>query len=96
MRPERAQFPVLLDRLPPRLGDCVDVRSALDPLAFFDIATYGRRAIELCIETFGVTQLVFGSDTPVLEASQALGTVRGFGDAVVEIIQTETPRVLLT
>ena len=72
-----------------------DVRSALDPHLFLDVASYGRRAIELCIETFGVTQLVYGSDTPVLEPAEALGAVRGFGDAVVQIIQTETPRVLL-
>ena len=42
----------------------VDVRSTLDPNVYFDIATYGRRAIELCIETFGVEQLVYGSDMP--------------------------------
>ena len=56
--------PFQLERLA-RRG--VDVRSALDPNTFFDVSTYGRRAIELCIETFGVGQLVYGSDTPVVD-----------------------------
>jgi len=73
----------------------VDVRSTLDANLFLDVATYGRRAIELCIETFGVGQLVYGSDTPVLDPSTTLHAVRRFGESVVEIIQTETPRALL-
>ena len=56
--------PFQLERLGPR---GIDVRSALDPNVFFDVATYGRRALELCIETFGVGQLVYGSDHPVVE-----------------------------
>jgi len=71
------------------------VRSALDPNVFFDVASYGRRAIELCIETFGVTQLVYGSDTPVIESGETLRAVRGFGDSVTHILQTETPTRLL-
>jgi 6-methylsalicylate decarboxylase len=73
----------------------VDVRSALQPNVFFDVATYGRRAIELCIETFGVGQLVYGSDTPVVDPRWTLRAVRGFGDAVATLIQIETPRSLL-
>jgi 6-methylsalicylate decarboxylase len=80
-----------------RLTHCgVDVRSALDPNVFFDVATYGRRAIELCIETFGVGQLVYGSDLPVVDPGSTLRAVRGFGDAVATLIQIETPRSLLT
>lgn len=74
----------------------VDVRSALDPNAFFDVATYGRRAIELLIETFGVRQLVYGSDTPVVDPRPTLAAVRGFGDSVAYVLQTETPSALLT
>lgn len=85
--------PVQLERLA-RRG--VDVRSTLDPNTFFDVATYGRRAIELCIETFGVTQLTYGSDVPVVEPTETLRAVRGFGDSVVHILQTETPTRLLS
>jgi hypothetical protein len=73
----------------------VDVRSSLEPNVFLDVATYGRRAIELCIETFGVGQLVYGSDSPVVDPRATLAAVRGFGDAVARLIQIETPGVLL-
>jgi len=85
--------PYLLERL----SHCgVDVRSALDPHVYFDVATHGRRAIELCIETFGAYQLAYGSDTPVVETQLTLDAVRGFGEAVVHILQKETPGALLS
>ena len=85
--------PFQLERLA-RRG--VDVRSALDPNTFFEVSTHGRRAIELCIETFGVSQLVNGSDTPVVDSQPTLDAVRGFGDSVAQILQIETPAALLT
>jgi hypothetical protein len=85
--------PFQLERLA-RQG--VDVRSALDPNTFFDVSTHGRRAIELCIQTFGVGQLVYGSDTPVVDSGATLDAVRGFGDAVTHVLQSETPARLLT
>lgn len=84
--------PFQLERLA-RRG--VDVRSALDPHTFFDVSTHGRRAIELCVETFGVSQLVYGSDTPVVDPVPTLAAVRGFGDAVTHVLQTDTPERLL-
>ena len=85
--------PFQLERLA-RRG--VHVRSALDPNTFFDVSTHGRRAIELCIETFGVGQLVYGSDTPVVDSRPTLDAVRGFGDAVTYVLQSDTPARLLT
>ncbi|HLF68936.1 MAG TPA: hypothetical protein VI503_06275 [Gaiellaceae bacterium] len=85
--------PFQLERLA-RRG--VDVRSALDANAFFEVSTHGRRAIELCIETFGVTQLAYGSDVPVVDPRPTLHAVRGFGDAVAHVLQSETPGALLT
>jgi 6-methylsalicylate decarboxylase len=84
--------PFQLERLAHR---GLDVRSALDPNTFFEVATYGRRAIELLIETFGVHQLVYGSDTPVVDPRPTLDAIRGFGDAVTHVLQTDTPSVLL-
>jgi 6-methylsalicylate decarboxylase len=84
--------PFQLERLAQR---GVDVRSALDPKVFLDVSTYGRRAIELCIETFGVGQLVYGSDTPVVDSGPTLHAVRGFGDSVAQILQIDTPSALL-
>ena len=85
--------PFLLERLSHR---GVEVRSALDPGVYFDTATHGRRAIELCIETFGAPQLVYGSDIPVVDAEFTLRAVRGFGDAVARILQIDTPGALLS
>jgi len=80
-----------------RLGQRgTDVRSTLDPNSFFDVATYGRRAIELCIETFGVHQLVYGSDVPVVDPAPTLRALRGFGHSVVQIVTTDNPTRLLT
>lgn len=73
----------------------VDVRSTLDAGVFFDVSTHGRRAIELCVETFGVAQLAYGSDTPVADPAPTLRAVRGFGDSVAHIIQSDTPARLL-
>ena len=85
--------PFQLERLTHR---GVNVRSALDPNTFFDVATFGRRAIELVVETFGVHQLVYGSDTPVVDPRPTLDAVRGFGDAVMHVLQSDTPSRLLT
>ena len=85
--------PFQLERLTHR---GVDVRSSLDPHTFFDVATYGRRAIELIIETFGVAQLVYGSDTPVVDPRLTLDAVRGFGESVAYVLQIDTPTNLLT
>jgi 6-methylsalicylate decarboxylase len=84
--------PFQLERLSHR---GLDVRSMLDPNTFFEVATYGRRAIELLIETFGVHQLVYGSDTPVVDPRPTLDAVRGFGDSVSHVLQTDTPSALL-
>lgn len=85
--------PFQLERLTHR---GVDVRSSLDPNTYFDVATYGRRAMELLVETFGVHRLVYGSDTPVVDPRPTLDAVRGFGDSVAYVLQTETPTALLT
>jgi hypothetical protein len=84
--------PFQLERLA-RRG--IDVRSVLDPNTFFDVSTHGRRAMELCIETFGVAQLAYGSDTPVVDSRPTLDAVRGFGDAVTHVLQSDTPSRLL-
>jgi predicted TIM-barrel fold metal-dependent hydrolase len=85
--------PFQLERLA-RRG--VDVRSALDPNTYFEVSTHGRRAIELCVQTFGVAQLAYGSDTPVVDPQPTLDAVRGFGDAVRHVLQFDTPSRLLS
>jgi 6-methylsalicylate decarboxylase len=65
------------------------------PNVYFDIASYGQRALELCVAAYGVGQLVFGSDAPVLDPGSGLRTLAEFGDAVVESVCSETPAKLL-
>jgi hypothetical protein len=84
--------PFQLERLVSR---GVEGRGALRPNVFFDTASYGRRAIELCLATFGVGQLVYGSDTPVIDAEPTLRAVRGFGPAAADAIRRENPGRLL-
>jgi predicted TIM-barrel fold metal-dependent hydrolase len=84
--------PFQLERLASR---GVTVRSGLHENVYFDTASYGRRAIELCIETFGVHQLVYGSDAPVIDTGPTLRAVRGFGESVVQLLTTDNPSTLL-
>lgn len=85
--------PIQLERLASR---GVDVRSVLYPNIFFDTSSYGRRALEVCVETFGVEQLVHGSDAPVIDPAVTLRAIRGFGESVEQLITLDTPNRLLT
>jgi predicted TIM-barrel fold metal-dependent hydrolase len=84
--------PFQLERFRSRGGD---VRTALRPTLFLDTSSYGRRALELSLATFGVEQLVFGSDFPVLSAEAGLREVRGFGETVALVICQHNPSRLL-
>lgn len=57
--------PLQLERLAARGGPAGGVH---DPLLFYDISSYGPRALEAMIGVVGPTQLVHGSDRPVVEA----------------------------
>lgn len=84
--------PFQLERLRSR---GVDAGAALHANGYFDTASYGRRALELCVGSVGVDRLVFGSDTPVIDAKPTLQAVAEFGDAVVERVCRENPAKLL-
>ena len=84
--------PFQLERLRSR---GVDTRDALHPNVYFETASYGRRAIELCLSTYGVGNLVYGSDVPVIDSVFTLDAVRGFGEAVADTLCRENPARLL-
>jgi hypothetical protein len=84
--------PVQLERLRSR---GVDERTAMHANVFFDTASYGRRALELCLSTYGIGQLVFGSDAPVIDPGPTAAAVRGFGKAVERIVLRENGRLVL-
>ena len=85
--------PVQLERLASR---GVDVRSVLHPNVYFDTSSYGRRALEVCVETFGVGQLVHGSDAPVIDPRATLRAIEGFGESVEKLVTYDNPNRLLT
>lgn len=85
--------PFQLERLQSR---GVSGRTIMHDNVFFETASYGRRALDLCLATFGVGQLLYGSDAPVIDPLPTLEAVRGFGDAVAEALCEQNPSRLLT
>ena len=85
--------PIQLERLASR---GVDVRTILYSNLYFDTSSYGRRALEVCVETFGVEQLVHGSDAPVIDPAVTLRAIRGFGESVEKLVTVDNPNRLLT
>jgi 6-methylsalicylate decarboxylase len=84
--------PFQLERLQSR---GVAGRELLHDNVYFETASYGHRALELCLATFGVGQLLYGSDTPVIDPAPTLDAVRGFGDAVMDALCNRNPTRLL-
>jgi predicted TIM-barrel fold metal-dependent hydrolase len=72
-----------------------EVRPALLPNVYLETASYGRRALELCMATFGVRQLLYGSDAPVVDPGPTLKAVHGFGQAVADALCRDNPTRLL-
>jgi hypothetical protein len=73
-----------------------EIANALRPTIFLETSSYGRRALELCLATFGARQIVFGSDAPVVEPMTTLAHVRSFGQAATEALCQHNPTTLLT
>ena len=84
--------PIQLERLASR---GLDTRAVLHEHVYFDTASYGERALELAMATFGVGHLVYGSDWPIIDAEATLRAVRGFGQAVTDAVCRENPARLL-
>jgi 6-methylsalicylate decarboxylase len=74
----------------------VDVSALLGAAVYFDTASYGRRALELCLATTGARHLVYGSDAPVIDPRPTLDAVRGFGEGVADAVCSENPMRLLS
>jgi hypothetical protein len=74
----------------------VDIRVAFGGNLYLDTASYGRRALEICLATYGGGQLVYGSDAPVLDPRPTLKAVRDFGEAVADALCQDNPAALLT
>jgi hypothetical protein len=69
----------------------VDARTALRPNAYLDVASYGRRALELSLAAVGPGQLVYGSDMPVIDPAPTHDAVLGLGEDVAALVCDENP-----
>ena len=65
--------PLLSERLESRGGPPIDLR---DPLVFYDTSSYGPAALEMMSRRVGATQLLYGSDRPVVEPTIRVRDVR--------------------
>jgi hypothetical protein len=83
--------PFQLERLRGRGGP--DAKS-LDASFYLDTASYGRRALELCLSMYGVRPLLYGSDMPVVDSTPTLQALAGFGDAVKDVVTIANPTAL--
>ena len=82
--------PFQLERLASR-----GVAPAVSENVYLDTASYGRRALELCIASLGPRRLVYGSDTPVIDSAPTLRALRDLGDAVATAACEGNPARLL-
>ena len=80
--------PFQLERLASR---GVDSRGVLAANVYLDTASYGDRALELSLATYGVGRLLYGSDVPVIDSEPTLRSVRGFGQAVADAVCRDNP-----
>lgn len=84
--------PFQLERLAAR---GLDVREALTAKVFLETSSYGRRALELSMATYGVGRMVYGSDAPVMDPRPMLRELKTFGKAVTAAVCDENPGRLL-
>lgn len=80
--------PVQVERLHSRGVEPGDIQRRS---IYFDTASYGRRALELCIGTYGAGQLVYGSDVPVIDPRLTLTGLEELGDEVLTAVRAANP-----
>jgi hypothetical protein len=70
--------PFQLERLAARGADA---SGALGANVYLESSSYGRRALDLALETHGADRLLFGSDVPVLDPGPGLRALAELGEA---------------
>jgi predicted TIM-barrel fold metal-dependent hydrolase len=73
----------------------LDMRRAVGANIYLDTSSYGRLSLELCLATFGVTRLVYGSDAPVLDPEVSLDAIHALGKATSDAILSNNAAALL-
>jgi 6-methylsalicylate decarboxylase len=80
--------PIQLERLRSR---GVEPQTVLHPNVHLEVASYGRRALELSLDACGAGQLLYGSDIPVIDSRATLNALSELGEEVRSTILTENP-----
>jgi 6-methylsalicylate decarboxylase len=65
------------------------------PNIWFESSSYGERALELSLQTFGAARLLFGSDAPVDLVRPARSVVASFGSALETQMLSSNPATVL-
>jgi 6-methylsalicylate decarboxylase len=79
--------PFQLERLSLHGGDA----TAPPATVHLDTSSYGRRALGLCLETYGAESLVYGSDIPVVDSTPTLRALAELGEDVLATVSSENP-----
>jgi 6-methylsalicylate decarboxylase len=58
----------------------------IDPNLFLDTASYGRLSLECALATYGVEQVVFGTDVPVISAEPLTRALKDLGPAAEQAV----------
>lgn len=80
--------PVQAERLASRAPDLAEAELGN---VYLDTASYGPRALALCLESHGAGRLVFGSDVPVIDSRPTLRALAALGEAVEEDVRRTNP-----
>jgi predicted TIM-barrel fold metal-dependent hydrolase len=63
----------------------------IDPDVFFDAASCRRNSLDLAFATYGLEQIVYGTDYPVIPGADLLRTLEEIGEPVVEAVLERNP-----
>jgi 6-methylsalicylate decarboxylase len=83
---------VQLERLRSRGGG---EQSFSAPSVYVETSSYGRRALELALEAHGATQVIYGSDVPVVDPRPTRRALEELGDDVLRAVRVDNPTRLL-
>jgi hypothetical protein len=67
----------------------------VDPHVFFDTASFGPRALDLAMSTYGAERLVLGTDVPVIDGAGVRAAIGALGEPVRRLVAEHTPAALL-
>jgi hypothetical protein len=73
----------------------LDPRAPFAPNIWFETSSYGERALELSLQTFGAGRHLFGSDAPIDVVGEARAVAGRFGAALEHELVAANPVTLL-